>query len=62
MSSHIGKVIDAFNIAKEAYNKTKQNLVLAFLFNGLGIPVAATGLLLPVWAMIAMVLSVRLYF
>ncbi len=35
-----------------------QNLTLAFLFNGLGVPLAATGLVYPVWAMIAMAASV----
>ena len=29
-----------------------QNLTLAFLFNGVGIPIAATGLINPVWAMV----------
>ncbi|HID61874.1 MAG TPA: cation transporter, partial [Anaerolineae bacterium] len=31
---------------------------LAFAFNGVGVPLAATGLLHPVWAMVAMVTSV----
>lgn len=55
---YLTKVIDSYHIAKESYAKTKQNLALAFLFNGLGIPAAATGLLHPVWAMIAMAASV----
>ena len=33
-------------------------LALAFTFNGIGIPIAATGLLHPVWAMAAMAVSV----
>ncbi len=33
-------------------------LALAFAFNGVGVPLAATGLLHPVWAMIAMAASV----
>ncbi|MFQ5835992.1 MAG: heavy metal translocating P-type ATPase, partial [bacterium] len=52
------KAMDSYHIAKESYAKTKQNLTLAFLFNGLGVPAAATGLLHPVWAMIAMAASV----
>ncbi len=51
-------VIESFEIAKGSYRKTKQNLLLAFLFNGIGIPAAATGLLNPSWAMAAMVASV----
>jgi hypothetical protein len=39
-----------------------QNVVLAFLFNGLGIPLAATGLIHPVWAMVAMAVSVTAIF
>jgi P-type Cu+ transporter len=35
-----------------------QNLSLAFTFNGIGVPLAATGLVHPVWAMIAMLASV----
>ena len=36
--------------------------MLAFLFNGLGIPLAATGLVYPVWAMVAMAVSVTSIF
>jgi hypothetical protein len=50
-------ILTARNISRLSYRKTKQNLVLAFLFNGIGIPAAATGLVYPVWAMIAMALS-----
>ena len=39
-----------------------QNVVLAFLFNGLGIPLAAIGLIHPVWAMVAMAVSVTAIF
>ncbi len=35
---------------------------LAFLFNGIGIPLATTGLVYPVWAMVAMALSVTTIF
>jgi len=53
-------VPDAFEVSRNSYRKTKGNLALAFAFNGLGVPVAATGLLHPVWAMAAMVASVSL--
>jgi cation transport ATPase len=39
-----------------------QNIVLAYCFNGIGIPVAATGLIHPVWAMAAMAVSVTAIF
>ena len=39
-----------------------QNVTLAFLFNGLGIPLAATGLVYPVWAMVVMAASVTTIF
>jgi P-type E1-E2 ATPase len=51
-------VIDAYNICRSSYTKTLQNVLLAFVFNGIGVPIAMTGLLHPVWAMIAMAGSV----
>lgn len=51
-------VLDAYFIARNSYRKMVQNLALAFAFNGVGVPLATTGLVHPVWAMIAMVLSV----
>jgi heavy metal translocating P-type ATPase len=51
-------VVDAYHIARRSYRKTVQNLALAFTFNGIGVPLATTGLVPPVWAMIAMAASV----
>jgi P-type Cu+ transporter len=51
-------VSDAIAIGRSSYRKTVQNLSLAFAFNGVGIPLAATGLVHPGWAMVAMVASV----
>ena len=51
-------VVDAYHIATSSYRKTVQNLSLAFVFNGLGVPLATTGLVHPVWAMVAMIASV----
>ncbi|MGH7408544.1 MAG: heavy metal translocating P-type ATPase, partial [Candidatus Methylomirabilales bacterium] len=51
-------VVDAYHIARRTYRKTVQNLSLAFSFNGLGVPLATTGLIAPVWAMAAMAASV----
>ena len=39
-------------------DRTKYNLILAFSFNGVGVPAAMTGLVHPIWAMAAMVASV----
>ena len=38
------------------------NVLLAFCFNGIGIPVAAIGLIDPIWAMLAMAVSVTAIF
>jgi heavy metal translocating P-type ATPase len=54
----LGAVADAFAIGRASYRKTVQNLALAFSFNGIGVPLAVTGLVHPVWAMIAMAGSV----
>ncbi len=54
----LGAVPDAIRIGTASYRKTVQNLWLAFAFNGIGVPAAATGLVHPMWAMAAMVASV----
>jgi heavy metal translocating P-type ATPase len=51
-------VIDAYNVCRSSYVKTLQNVLIAFVFNGIGVPLAITGILHPVWAMIAMAGSV----
>ncbi len=56
--SKTNKIIEALCITKKSYLKTKQNLILAFIFNGIGVPAAATGLIHPIWAMIAMAASI----
>ncbi len=58
VGERLAAVVDAYHIGRRAYRKTVQNLVLAFAFNGIGVPLAVTGLVHPVWAMIAMVASV----
>ncbi|MFC4986801.1 heavy metal translocating P-type ATPase [Saliphagus infecundisoli] len=58
MGDRLGGVMDAHEIGRESYRKTRQNLVAAFSFNGIGVAAATTGLVHPVFAMIAMVLSV----
>ncbi|ELZ38225.1 heavy metal translocating P-type ATPase [Halorubrum saccharovorum DSM 1137] len=58
MGDRLGGVMDAYEIGNESYRKTRQNLATAFAFNGLGVAAATTGLVHPVFAMLAMVLSV----
>ncbi len=55
-------VLDAREISARAYRRTRTNVGLAFTFNGLGIPLASTGLISPVWAMVAMAASVTTIF
>ena len=62
MGNDLGALRTAHQISARSYRKVQQNVTLAFLFNGLGIPAAATGLVYPVWAMAAMALSVTSLF
>ena len=62
MSNRLTSVLVARDISARSYRKTRQNVALAFAFNGIGIPIAATGLLYPVWAMAAMAVSVTAIF
>jgi len=55
-------LLTARRISATSYRKVKQNVTIAFTFNGIGVPLATTGLVYPVWAMIAMALSVSLLF
>jgi cation transport ATPase len=58
VGERLSAVVDAYHIARRTYRKTVQNLSLAFSFNGVGVPLATTGLIAPVWAMAAMAASV----
>jgi heavy metal translocating P-type ATPase len=60
MGDRLGGVMDAYEIGETSYTKTKQNLIAAFSFNGIGVSAAVTGLVHPVFAMIAMIASVSL--
>lgn len=58
IGQNLAGVVDAYHIGRSSYQKTKQNLRIAFSFNGIGVPVATTGLVHPIFAMVAMLASV----
>lgn len=62
LNKRVGAVLDAYEISRYSYRKIVQNVFLAFLFNGIGIPAAATGLVHPIWGMVAMATSVTAIF
>ncbi len=62
LNKRLSAVLDAYEISRRSYKKIVQNVSLAFLFNGLGIPAAATGLVYPIWGMVAMAASVTTIF
>lgn len=57
MQSQLTGLINAIDLSKATLSKVKQNLFFAFIYNSLGIPLAALGLLNPVVAGAAMALS-----
>ena len=62
LSNRLAALPVARAISARSYRKMVQNVTLAFMFNGIGIPVAATGLIDPIWAMMAMAVSVTAIF
>lgn len=62
LNQRLGAVLEAYAVSRNSYRKIVQNVSLAFLFNGIGIPAAATGLVYPVWGMVAMAASVTAIF
>jgi len=62
LGKRVGAVLDAYEVSRYSYRKVVQNVTLAFLFNGIGIPAAATGLIYPIWGMVAMAASVTTIF
>nr|MDQ3642836.1 heavy metal translocating P-type ATPase [Actinomycetota bacterium] len=62
LRDEVSAIFTAQDISRSSYRRVRQNVALAFMFNGVGIPAAATGLVYPVWAMIAMAVSVTTIF
>jgi Cu+-exporting ATPase len=62
LGNRLESILVARDISKRGYRKMLQNVMLAFCFNGIGIPIAATGLIYPIWAMAAMAGSVTAIF
>ncbi len=57
MRANPGLVADAIDISRQTYRKIQQNLFWAFVYNIVGIPLAALGLINPMLAGAAMALS-----
>jgi len=62
LNKRVAAVLDAYEISRYSYRKMVQNIALAFSFNGIGVPLAATGLVYPIWGMVAMAASVTSIF
>jgi P-type E1-E2 ATPase len=62
VGNRLRSLLTAREISRRSYRKTTQNVALAFLFNGIGIPAATTGPVYPVWAMVAKAVSVSTIF
>ncbi|MFF5990615.1 MULTISPECIES: heavy metal translocating P-type ATPase [Prauserella] len=62
LRDEVTAVLDAREISDRSYRRTRTNVGLAFTLNGIGVPLATTGLVYPVWAMIAMAASVTAIF
>jgi Cu+-exporting ATPase len=58
VGNRLHAVLAARDLGRRTYRRLQQNVVLSFLFNGVGVPAAATGLVNPIWAMVVMIVSV----
>ncbi len=56
----LSTLVEARELAGRSYHLTFTNVVLALIFNGVGVLAAISGLVAPVWAMLAMAVSVSL--
>ncbi|ACZ40386.1 heavy metal translocating P-type ATPase [Sphaerobacter thermophilus] len=58
VSERLETLVEARELARRSYQLTVTNVGLALAFNGIGVIAAITGLVAPVWAMVAMAASV----
>jgi Cu+-exporting ATPase len=58
VGERLGALVEARELARRSYRLTFTNVGLALSFNGVGVLAAISGLVYPVWAMIAMAASV----
>lgn len=56
----LSTLVEARDLAGRSYRLTFTNVALALVFNGVGVLAAVSGLVAPVWAMLAMAASVSL--
>ncbi|MEJ2084932.1 MAG: hypothetical protein P8Y44_04540, partial [Acidobacteriota bacterium] len=56
-TDHLDRVPLVFALAKDVRRRIRANLLFAFGFNSIGIVLAAMGMLTPVFAAVAMVIS-----
>lgn len=57
ISGDLNGVVNAINLSKRTIRTIKQNLFWAFIYNLIGVPLAAFGILNPIFAALAMSLS-----
>ena len=57
MQGNPDQILEFFDLAKMVNQKIHQNFVLSFLYNIISIPIAVSGLLTPIIAVCAMLLS-----
>jgi P-type Cu+ transporter len=58
VGERLSALVEARELARRSYRLTATNVSLALGFNGIGVLAAVTGVVPPVWAMLAMALSV----
>jgi P-type Cu+ transporter len=58
VNERLGTLVEARVLARRSYQLTATNVGLALALNGLGVLAAVSGLVQPVWAMLAMAVSV----
>ncbi len=58
VGERLSVLVEAWELARWSYRLTAINVGLALTFNGIGVLASLTGAVYPVWAMLAMAVSV----